>query len=396
VIYLDHHATTPVDARVLEAMLPWFRERFGNAASRSHAYGHRAADAVDRARAQVASLIGGRPEEIVWTSGATESDNLALKGVLEASDRPRLITQKTEHKAVLDSAKRLAREGAEVVFLDVDGDGRIAVGDLRDALDERTALVSLMLANNEVGATQPLAEAAAAAHEVGAWLHVDASQGLGYLPFDVDAVGADLVSLTAHKIYGPKGVGALFVRRRDRRVRVASLIDGGGHERGMRSGTLNVPGIVGFGAAAALQQREGPEEAERLRDLARRLWSGVDAALEEVHLNGPPLGEPRHPGNVNISFGFVDGEGLLLALAEELAVSSGSACSSASVEPSFVLRAMGVDPNLASSSIRYGLGRETTAAEVDRAVAHTVECVTKLRADSPLWEMHQRGETLDW
>lgn len=397
-IYLDHHATTPVDARVLDAMLPSFREQFGNAASRSHAFGHRAKEAVDHARSEIASLVGGRAAEIVITSGATESDNLALKGVAHfrrEDGRDRIITQRTEHKAVLDSATRLKKAGFDVVFLDVDAHGQLDLDALRSALNDRTALVSVMLTNNEVGTAHDLRAIGEAARKVGAWVHCDAAQGLGYVPLDVRNDPVDLISYTAHKIYGPKGCGALWVRRDDPRVRLIAEMDGGGHERGMRSGTLNVPGIVGFGAACALQKQEGPSEAEQLRKLRARLWSKLQT-LPEVRLNGAPLEAPRHPGNLNVAFGYVDGEGLLLALAETVAVSSGSACTSASVEPSYVLDAMGVERDWATASIRYGLGRETTEEEIDTVAEATIAAVTKLRESSPLWKAHQRGETIDW
>ncbi|HJL23407.1 MAG TPA: aminotransferase class V-fold PLP-dependent enzyme, partial [Polyangiaceae bacterium LLY-WYZ-15_(1-7)] len=398
-IYMDHHATTPVDPRVFEAMRPTLEgPLFGNAASRSHVYGHRAREAVEAARAEVAALLGARAGEIVFTSGATESDNLALKGVLhhrrEAEGRDHLIVARTEHKAVLDAATRLETFGFRVTRLPVDGEGRMDPEALAEHLDEKTALVSAMLANNEVGALNDLERIGALCRDVGAWLHCDAAQGLGYVPLDVTRTPVDLVSLTAHKLYGPKGVGALWVRRKDGpRVRLVAEMDGGGHEKGMRSGTLNVPGIVGFGAAAAIQKEEGPAEAERLAALRARLWEGL-AAIEEVHLNGPPLDAPRHPGNLNVSFGFVEGEGLLLRLAKTVAVSSGSACSSAGVEPSFVLRAMGVDPDLASASIRYGLGRGNTEADVDAALEATREAVGALREGSALWRAHLRGETV--
>lgn len=394
-IYLDHHATTPVDPRVLEAMLPTFRDVFGNAASRGHAFGHRAKALVDEARAQVAALVGRRPSEVVFTSGATESDNLALKGVLryrkQTDERDHLVVQVTEHKAVLDAATRLEREGVRVTRLRVDGEGRVDLAALREAIGPRTALVSLMSMNNEVGTVQPLAEVAELAHAAGAWLHCDAAQGAGYVPLEA----ADLISLNAHKIYGPKGVGALVVRGDGPRVRLIADIDGGGHERGMRSGTLNVSGIVGLGAACALMQAHGAEEAARLRGLAARLWAGLEA-IGEVHLNGPPIGPGRHPGNVNAAFDFVDGEGLQLALAKHLAVSSGAACTSASIEPSYVLRAMGISVERASQSIRYGLGRSTTEEEIDRAIEVTRETVESLRAKNPLWRAHLAGETVDW
>ncbi|MEM9068482.1 MAG: aminotransferase class V-fold PLP-dependent enzyme [Myxococcota bacterium] len=397
-IYLDHHSTTPVDPRVLDAMLPFLRDQFGNAASRSHAFGHRAKEAVDTARAQVAALVGGRASEVVFTSGATESDNLAIKGVAHArkdEGRLRVVTLQTEHKAVLDSVTRLAREGFEKVVLPVGADGRVDLEVLRDAVNEQTALVSVMLTNNEVGAVQDLAAIGEIARSKGAWLHCDAAQGLGYIPLDVQSMPVDLVTLTGHKIYAPKGVGALWVRKNDPRVRVVAELDGGGHERGMRSGTLAVPGIVALGAACEIQKREGPGEGERLRALASTLWERL-SVLDEIRLNGPALGPHRHPGNLNVAFGFVEGEGLLLALAKTMAVSSGAACTSASIEPSYVLRALGLDPEWAAGSIRFGLGRGTTEAQIEEVAAAVVATVRALRAQSPLWAAHQRGERVDW
>ena len=395
-IYMDHHATTPVDPRVLEAMLPYFTEHFGNASSKSHAFGHRAADAVEQARAQVASLVGARSREIVFTSGATESDNLALKGVMHANgDRgDHLIVPVIEHKAVLDSATHLEREGFRVTRVPVDAQGRVDPAAIAEAIDEGTVLVSVMLCNNEVGTIQDIAAIGAVTRERGVLLHCDASQGLGYVPFDVDPMKVDLASFNAHKLYGPKGVGALFVRRSKPRVRLVAEADGGGQEHGLRAGTPNVPGIVGFGAAAAIQEAEGPGEANRLRSLRQRLYDRVAGELEAVLLNGPPLDGPRHPGNLNLSFEGVDGEGLLLALAKVVAVSSGSACSSASTQPSYVLRAMGLDADRASASIRFGLGRGTDEAAVDEVAQHVIATVGRLRESSPLWR--QRGEAIDW
>lgn len=395
-IYMDHHATTPVDPRVLETMLPYFREVPGNAASRGHSFGERARDAVEKGREQVAALIGANPREIAFTSGSTESNNLAIKGTFAANAREgrnHVITQATEHKAVLDSIARLQREGARVSTLSVDAQGRIDPGELESALGDDTVLVSIMLTNNEVGTAQNLADIASLTRPRGVLFHCDASQGLGYLPFDVGTLDVDLVSLTAHKIYGPKGTGALYVRRRPR-VKIIAEMDGGGHEFGLRSGTLAVPGIVGFGAAAEIQQREGPEEARRLARLRSRLDLAIQAGLDQVTLNGAPLDGARHPGNLNLSFAYVEGEGLLLALARVVAVSSGSACSSARTESSFVLRAMGVEPDLASASIRFGLGRDTTEEEVDVVAAHVVATVERLRQDNPEWRM--RGEAIDW
>ncbi len=397
-IYMDHHSTTPVDPRVLDAMLPYLREHFGNAASRSHAFGQRARDAVEQARAQVAGLIGGRASEIVFTSGATESDNLALKGVAHArrdEGRRKIVTVVTEHKAVLDSATRLTREGFEKVLLPVGSDGRLDLDAARAAIDDKTAIVSVMLCNNEIGVTQDLAALGSMARGVGAWMHCDAAQGLGYVPLDVRTMPIDLVTLTGHKIYAPKGVGALWVRRSAPRVRIVAEVDGGGHERGMRSGTLAVPGIVALGAACAIQREEGSNEAQRLRRLRDRLWTRI-ARLEDVHLNGPALDGPRHPGNLNVSFGCVDGEGLLLALSDTVAVSSAAACTSASLEPSYVLRAVGVGADAAASSLRFGLGRHTTAEEVDTVADAVHEAVRRLRNASPLWRARRRGEPIEW
>ncbi len=394
-IYLDHHATTPVDARVLEAMLPFFTEHFGNAASRAHAFGHRAADAVEEARRQVAELVGASPRTIVFTSGATESDNLALKGVMHAyrEKGDHLIVPVTEHKAVLDSATRLEGEGFRVTRVPVDQTGRVDPATIAAAIEEKTVLVSVMLCNNEVGTVQDIGAIGAITRERGVLFHCDASQGLGYLDFDVDAMNVDLASFNAHKLYGPKGVGALFVRRSGPRVRLVAEADGGGQEHGMRAGTPNVPGIVGFGAAAAIQRAEGRAEAERLQRLRSRLAERV-LALEATDLNGPPLDGPRHPANLNVSFAGIDGEGLLLALSKVVAVSSGAACTSASTEPSYVLRAMGLDADRAGTSIRFGLGRHTDEAQIDAVADHVVDTVAQLRAQSPLWR--QRGQSIDW
>jgi cysteine desulfurase len=380
-----------VDPRVLEAMLPYFRENFGNAASRSHVFGWKAEEAVERSREQVAALIGAKSgKEIVWTSGATESINLALKGVAEQYGEKgnHFITQKTEHKATLDTCKRLERRGFQVTLLDVQKDGRVDLEALRSAVTDQTILVSIMLANNEVGTVQPVREIGRICRERGVLFHCDAVQGAGRVPFDVNEDFVDLVSLSGHKIYGPKGVGALWVRREKPRVRLAPLIDGGGHERGMRSGTLNVPGIVGFGMAAEISRVERAAETERVAALRDRLEKGLFDRLDRIHLNG--CREHRVPGNLNVSFAYVEGEGLMMGL-KDVAVSSGSACTSASLEPSYVLRAMGVGDDLAHTSIRFGLGRFNTEEEVDYVIGLVVEKVKKLREMSPLYEMASQG-----
>ena len=389
-IYMDNNATTPVDGRVLEAMLPYFCEDYGNAASRNHSFGWRAEEAVGRAREQVARLIGAKPREIIFTSGATESDNLALKGVAEMyrEKGDHIITQVTEHKAVLDSAKRLERQGFEVTYLPVDRDGLVDPDDVRRALRETTILISIMAANHEIGVVQPLEEISRIAKERGVLFHSDAAQAAGKVPVDVEAWGVDLVSLSAHKMYGPKGVGALYVRRRNPRVRLSPMMDGGGHERGMRSGTLDVPGIVGFGAACELAYREMEAEAERLRFLRDRLEGGILSHVEEVYRNGHA--ERRLPGTSNLSFAYVEGESLMMGL-NEIAVSSGSACTSAILEPSHVLRALGVGEELAHSSIRFSLGRFNTEEEVDYVIQRVKETVERLREMSPLYEMVKEG-----
>ena len=396
-IYMDNGATTQVDPRVVEAMLPFFTEHYGNAASKSHVFGWRAEEAVEAARDQVARLIGASAREIVWTSGATESDNLAIKGVarFHRSKGKHLVTCKTEHKAVLDSMHALEREGCEVTYLDVGRDGRLDPGAVRAALRPDTVLVSVMHSNNEVGVIHPTEEIGRITRAAGVLFHCDAVQSAGKVPFDVESSNADLVSLSAHKMYGPKGVGALYVRRKPR-VRLAPIIDGGGHERGYRSGTLNVPGIVGFGAAAALCQAEMAEESARVLRLRERLRRGLEAGLDLVTVNGGL--EHRLPGNLNVSFAYVEGEALMMAV-KDVAVSSGSACTSASLEPSYVLRAMGVADDLAHSSIRFGLGRFNTEEEVDHVVQLVVQKVKKLRDMSPLYEMAKEGVDLskvDW
>jgi cysteine desulfurase len=394
---MDNHATTPVDPRVLEAMLPFFREDFGNAASRSHVFGWKAEQAVEQAREQVGALIGAAGREIVLTSGATESDNLAIKGAAEFyRDRGNhIITAVTEHKAVLDTCKRLEKAGFEVTYLPVDPDGRVNPQAVAQAMTDKTIVVSIMLANNEVGTINPVVEIGKVVKAGGAVFHIDAVQGLGKIPFDVGSSQADLVSMSAHKMYGPKGVGALYVRRKPR-VRITPIIDGGGHERGMRSGTLNVPGIVGLGKAAEIALAEMPEEGKRLLALREKLRLGIEARVSHTVVNGSL--EHRLPGSLNISFAFVEGEALMMAL-KDVAVSSGSACTSASLEPSYVLRAMGVPMEMAHSSIRFGLGRFNTEEEIDYVIDLVARKVGKLREMSPLWEMAQSGvdiKSIQW
>src|SRR5512133_2255862 len=391
-IYMDYHATTPLDPRVLEAMLPYFTTDYGNAASKSHAFGWKAEEAVEAARGQLAALIGASAKEIVWTSGATESDNLAIKGAAHfyQTKGKHLVTCKTEHKAVLDSMHALERQGFEVTFLDVEKDGRVDPARLRAALRKDTILVSVMHAHNETGALHPVEEIGRITREAGVLFHCDAVQSVGKVPFDVERANADLVSVSAHKMYGPKGVGALYVRRKPR-VRLTAQMDGGGHERGFRSGTLNVPGIVGFGKAAAIARLEGDAESRRVLALRERLRKGLAAGLDLLTVNGSL--EHRLPGNLNVSFAYVEGEALMMAI-KDVAVSSGSACTSASLEPSYVLRAMGVSEDLAHSSIRFGLGRFNTEEEVDHVVRLVVEKVKKLREMSPLYEMVKEGVDL--
>ncbi len=446
-IYMDYHATTPMDPRVLQAMTPYFVDDFGNAASRNHAFGWKAEAAVEKARKQIAALIGCSDKEIVFTSGATESNNLAIKGVVDfyKDKGDHIITLTTEHKAVLDTCKRLERQrqeridelkiqrlmeltgqdvnpddlaaleikhslendallkrwidkvrvGARVTYLSPKKDGLIDLEQLRAAITDKTILVSVMLANNEIGVVQPVNEIGAICREKGVLFHTDAVQGVGKVPFDVEAAKADLVSATAHKMYGPKGVGALYVRRKPR-VRIREQIDGGGHERGMRSGTLNVAGIVGFGAAAEIAKNEMAAEAVRLAALRDRLWKGVSAKLDYLTINGSMTS--RLPGNLNVSFAFAEGEALMMAI-KDVAVSSGSACTSASLEPSYVLRALGVEEEMAHSSIRFGLGRFSTEEEVDYVIDLMVRAVTKLRDMSPLYEMAKEGidlKSIEW
>jgi cysteine desulfurase len=391
-IYMDYHATTPVDPRVLEAMLPFFKGEFGNAASKSHAFGWRAEEAVEAARAQVAALIGASAKELVWTSGATESNNLAIKGAAQFYEEKgrHLVTVATEHKSVLDSMHALERDGWTVTVLPVARDGRVDPAAIQAALRPDTILVSVMHANNESGVVQPIEAIGAVTRAAGVLFHCDAVQSAGKIPFDVEKAQVDLASLSAHKLYGPKGVGALYVRRKPR-VRLTTQIDGGGHERGFRSGTLNVPGIVGFGAACELAAAERDAEAVRLLALRERLRRGLEAGLDLVSLNGSL--EHRLPGNLNVSFAYVEGEAMMMAI-KDVAVSSGSACTSASLEPSYVLRAMGVGDDLAHSSIRFGLGRFTTAAEVDFVIALVIAKVKRLRDMSPLYEMVKDGVDL--
>jgi len=390
-IYMDYNATTPVDPRVLDEMLPYFTEKFGNAASRSHSFGWTAEEAVEAAREKLTAFVGGTSsKEIVITSGATEADNLALKGVAEyyASKGNHIITTTIEHKAILDTAKRLQKQGFEVTYLPVGKDGLVDPDDVRKAITDKTILVSVMLGNNEIGTVQPLEQIGAITKDKGILFHTDAVQGLGKIPFDVKTTNVDMVSMSAHKMYGPKGVGALWVRRSKPRVRLVAQMDGGGHERGMRSGTLNVPSIVGFAKAAEICMQEMPEESARTMALRDRLRRGIQDNLEEVNLNGSL--EHRLPGNLNLSFAFVEGEAMMMAI-KDVAVSSGSACTSASLEPSYVLKAMGVGDELAHSSIRFGIGRFTTEAEVDYVAKLVVEKVRKLREMSPLYEMYKEG-----
>jgi len=389
-IYMDNHATTPVDPRVLEEMLPYFTDRFGNAASRNHSFGWAGEEAVETARERIAKLIGATPKEIIFTSGATESDNLAIKGVAEMYREKgnHIITAVTEHKAVLDTCKRLEKYGYRVTYLPVQKDGLVDLDDLKRAIDDKTILVTIMAANNEIGVLQPIAEIGKLCHEKGVIFHTDATQAVGKVPVDVIKQNLDLVSISAHKMYGPKGVGALYVRRKNPRVQISPIIDGGGHERGMRSGTLNVPGIAGLGKACALCYEEMPQESCRMAGLRNRLRDRIMSNLDEVYINGST--EHRLPQNLNISFAYVEGESLLMGI-NDVAVSSGSACTSATLEPSYVLKALGTGDDLAHSSIRFGLGRFNTEAEVDYVADRVVETVTRLRELSPLYEMAKEG-----
>jgi cysteine desulfurase len=384
-IYLDNHATTQVDPRVLEAMLPYFTEKFGNAASRNHEFGWKAEEAVETARGHIARLIHASPREIVFTSGATESINLALKGVAEfhRAKGNHIITQATEHKAVLDTCKRLGKSGVEITYLPVDKDGLINLDDLRAAITPKTILISIMHANNEIGVVQPIEEIGKIAKQRKILFHVDAAQSVGKIPVDVEKFGVDLLSISGHKLYAPKGIGALLVRRKDPRVELAALIDGGGHERGFRSGTLNVPGIVGLGKACEIAQKEIAEEAPRLSHLRDRLKAAITSRLEETYTNGSMA--HRLPGNLNLSFAGVEGDALLMGI-NDVAVSSGSACTSANLEPSHVLRALGVTEDMAHSSIRFGIGRFNTEEEVDYVANRVVETVKRLRELSTLVE----------
>ncbi len=393
-IFLDNHSTTPMDPRVLDAMLPYFVEKFGNAASRNHAFGWAAEEAVELARKQIAKLINADPKEIVFTSGATESDNLALKGILEMYKEKgtHLITSSTEHRAVLDTAKSLEAKGlATVTYLQVDKQGMVNPDDVRNAITDKTILISVMLANNEIGTINPIREIGKIAKEKGVLFHCDATQGVGKIPVDVQAMGIDLMSFSSHKLYGPKGIGALYVRKKSPRVRLVAQMDGGGHDRGMRSGTLPVPLIVGFGKACELCEQEMATETTRLTAMRNRLETAITAGLEESYLNGHPTN--RLPGNLNISFAYVEGESLLMGM-KDIALSSGSACTSATLEPSYVLRALGVGVELAHSSIRFGLGRFNTEEEIDYTLKKVIEIVTKLREMSPLYEMAKEGVDL--
>jgi cysteine desulfurase len=389
-IYLDNHATTPMDPRVVDAMLPYFTKYFGNAASRNHEFGWVAEEAVNKARKQIASLIGASDREIIFTSGATESDNLAIKGIAEmyAEKGNHIITAVTEHKAVLDTCKKLEKHGYRVTYLPVKGDGLIDLDMLKESITDKTILVTIMYANNEIGVIQPVAEIGKICREKGVIFHTDGVQAIGKVPVDVNKDNIDLMSITAHKIYGPKGVGALYVRRKNPRVQISAIIDGGGHERGMRSGTLNVPGIVGLGKACAIAMEDMPKESCHLAGLRNRLRDSIMSRLDEVYINGSM--EQRLPGNLNISFAYVEGESLLMGI-NDIAVSSGSACTSATLEPSYVLKALGTGDDLAHSSIRFGIGRFNTEAEVDYVADRVVETVQRLRELSPLYEMAKEG-----
>lgn len=389
-VYMDNHSTTKVDPKVVEEMLPYFTAYFGNAASRNHSFGWDADKAVEAARERLARIINAESREIIFTSGATESNNLALKGVAEmhVEKGNHIITQVTEHRSVLDTAKRLEKSGMNVTYLPIDKDGLVNPDDVRKAITDRTVLISIMLVNNEIGVIQPVEEIGRIAKERGILFHCDATQGVGKIPVDVHSMGIDLLSYTAHKLYGPKGVGALYVRRKNPRVRLAPMMDGGGHERGMRSGTLNVPGIVGFGKACEIAMEVMEEESARLIYLREKLRNGIMDSLDEVSVNGHLT--KRMPGNINLSFAYVEGESLLMGL-REIALSSGSACTSATLEPSYVLQALGVSAELAHSSVRFGLGRFNTEEEVDYVIKRVAETVNRLREMSPLYEMAKAG-----
>jgi cysteine desulfurase len=398
-VYMDNHATTRVDSRVLDAMLPYFTEKFGNAASRNHSFGWEAEEAVDRSRNQIAALIGAKSKEIIFTSGATESDNLAIKGVVEfyKDKGNHIISCVTEHKAVLDSCRALERAGkATVTYLQVDKYGMVDPDAVRRAISDQTVLITIMWANNEIGTIHPIAEIGRIAKEKGIIFHCDAVQAIGKVPVDFEKAGVDLASITAHKIYGPKGIGAIYVRSKGPRVRLTPQMDGGGHERGMRSGTLNVPGIVGLGAACEIAGKEMPEEARRLIQLRSQLQAGLFERLDEIYVNGHPT--ERLPGNLNVSFAYVEGESLLMGI-NDIAVSSGSACTSATLEPSYVIRALGIGDELAHSSIRFGLGRFNTLEEVDYVTDRVSKEVKRLREMSPLYEMAKEGidlKSVNW
>ena len=389
-IYMDNHATTPMDPRVLEAMMPYFGAKFGNAASRNHSFGWEAEQAVEKAREQIAKLIGASAKEIIFTSGATESNNLAIKGIAEMYKERgnHIITQATEHKAVLDTCKKLEKQGYRVTYLPPQADGLISMDELKAAIDDKTILVTIMYANNEIGVIQPIAEIGKLCHEKGILFHTDAVQAVGKIPVNVQTDNIDVLSLSGHKIYGPKGVGALYVRRRNPRVQISEQINGGGHERGMRSGTLNVPGIVGLGAACEICMNEMATEGKREAELRDYLKNKLETALDYVQVNGNM--EHHLPGNLNMSFVYVEGESLLMGI-NDIAVSSGSACTSATLEPSYVLKALGLGDEVAHSSIRFGLGRFNTKAEVDYVSDKLIDVVLKLRELSPLYEMVKEG-----
>jgi cysteine desulfurase len=392
-IYMDNHATTPMDPRVLEEMLPYFMEKFGNAASRNHPFGWVAEEGVEQARERIAKLIGATTKEIIFTSGATESDNLAIKGVAEMYREKgnHIITAVTEHKAVLDTCKRMEKYGYRVTYMPVQKNGLIDLEELKRAMDDKTILVTIMAANNEIGVLQPVAEIGKLCRERGVIFHTDATQAVGKVPTDVNKQNIDVMSISGHKMYGPKGVGALYVRRKNPRVQISAIIDGGGHERGMRSGTLNVPGIVGLGKACAIAQEDMPQESCRMAGLRNRLRDRIMNRLDEAYINGSM--DHRLPGNLNISFAYVEGESLLMGI-NDIAVSSGSACTSATLEPSYVLKALGTGDDLAHSSIRFGIGRFNTEAEVDYVADRVIETVERLRELSPLYEMAKEGINL--